>query len=150
MNRPVLLLAAITLLAPLSATAQNPLRLTGITTFDTNRGGNWTGFNGGSFNNTHGGDQADNLYVINSSDHFGPFINHGNGPGADIDISLANGTYTFTFYNGGGNDVGSFGMNLFFNGNGNSPGISVSAPLNSPAFSPDSLSTMSLFGRLYT
>lgn len=109
---------------------------------------------GGSFNNTVGGDQADNIYVIEASSFTGAFINSGDGPSTSINIPLTAGTYTFTFFAGGGDDVGCFGMNLFFNGNGNSPGISVSAPLNSPASlqscpaapcSADSGSTMSLF-----
>src|SRR5262249_31478123 len=138
MNRPTLLAAAIAVLCTLRAGAQNPLALTGITIFDTNKSvlcsGDWIGFSGGSFNNTRGGDQADNIYVINGSDFFGPFVNSGNGPGVDINIPLTSGSYTFTFYAGRGDDIGCFGMNLFFNGNGNTPGISVSAPLNSPAF----------------
>src|SRR5215510_12137916 len=92
MKRSLFLLTALAFVFPLNIFAQDSIHLTGITIFDTNTGGNWTGFFGGSFNNTRGGDQADNLYLIDGDDASGPFLNHGNGSGVGIDIPLANGT----------------------------------------------------------
>jgi hypothetical protein len=73
--------------------------------------------------NTLGSDLVFNLYIYNGVTP----INSGNGGGVGINIPLNTaGTYTFIFRAQPGVQTPSnFGLNLFFDGNNNSPGISA-------------------------
>lgn len=96
--------------------------LTGLIEFSTDTNGNF--FNGSVWN-TRGRDSAVNLWVISGADRHGPFIN---GPGdaqAGIALRLTEGDHTFTVYGNPGGPTPHHGLNLFFNGETDIPGISV-------------------------
>ena len=64
-----------------------------------------------------------------------------------INVPLALGSNSFTFHLGA--DLTSFphlGLNLFFGGNDNTPGISARADENNPSFTADGGSTLNLKG----
>jgi hypothetical protein len=94
-----------------------------------------------SYWNTLPGDSYFNLYL---KDGVG-FINNGNGAGTPISINLLPGAYTFNIFAdpGAGN---SFGLNLFFNSDPNTPGISVSGPVDTASFGPNAGITRRLDG----
>ena len=83
--------------------------------------------------NTLGSDLVFNLYIYNGTTP----VNSGNGGGAGINIPLTTaGTYTFIFRAQPGLQTPSnFGLNLFFDGNNNSPGISALVGANNSSFS---------------
>lgn len=82
--------------------------------------------------NTLGNDLLFNLYVLEGS----TAINTGNGSNAGINIPLNTaGVFTFIFRAQPGLlSHGQFGLNLFFNGNGATPGISALVSGNSSTF----------------
>ena len=97
--------------------------------------------------NTVGGDQWWDLWLALNPDATSPV----NGPSdaqAGISIPLqAGGNYKYYLFGTGGCCALPFsGLNLFFDGNGSTPGISVFGPLGSPSFLPNPSSTLSLEG----
>jgi len=143
-RRSLVLLAF--LIVPLSAYAQ--VTLTGAIQFATNAGG---AFSENQSWNTLGGDACWDLWLAQNPDASSPV----NGPSdeqASIDIPLSAGN-SYKFYTFGAPDLGiSFnGLNLFFDGDNSTPGISVFGSTNSRLFSPDSSSsTRTLAGALVT
>jgi hypothetical protein len=97
--------------------------------------------------NTLGGDQCWDLWLALKPNATSPV----NGPSDDqasISIPLqAGNTYKYYIFGQGPCCNLSFsGLNLFFNGNGSAPGISVFGPLSSSSFLGDPSSTLSLQG----
>jgi len=114
--------------------------LTGAAVFSVNSNGSF--FNQ-EYWNTLGGDAAWNLYVTQpNSGIAGSFLNSGDSSSATrVSVALAPGTYTFYTFGqagsiAGGNPTGYFGLNLFFNSNDTSPGISAYTPTNFAAAPP--------------
>jgi hypothetical protein len=121
--------------------------LTGLIEFSTTSSGSVTGT---EVWNTLGGDNIFDLWVIRGSNSNGPFINGPTDNLASITVPLTPGTQTFTLF-GDSHPVSGvfFGLNLFFNGNNNTPGISVFGPLMTippTPFFPDSGTTLTLAG----
>jgi hypothetical protein len=144
MKRCLLALAGSVLLIPLSAYPQ--ITLTGATQFSTESSGAFGTTPGQTQWNTVpvNGDCCYGLWLALNPDATSPV----NGPSdseAPIAIRLVVG-HSYTYYTFGyPYESFSFnGLNLFFDGNDSTPGISVFAPLNSPIFSPDSSSTLTL------
>jgi hypothetical protein len=137
-----LLLSAF-LLAPLPAYPQTAL--TGAIQFSANSSG---AAYGGLLWNTLAGDTYYDLWLARSPDATSPV----NGPSdslAGIDITLEEGnSYQFFIFGqpGPGDITGFNGLNLFFDGNSVTPGISVSGATNSARFLPDSSGTLTLQG----
>lgn len=128
-----------------STAAHAQFNLTGVLEFQTDANGN---FNSGGFFNTNRPDGPFDLAVIAgpaaTSAASGTFLN--DPTSARVSINLATpGTFTFTVL-GGIDSAGAFnGLNLFFNGNDSTPGISVFAPqAGAGAFSPNTGSTSNL------
>jgi hypothetical protein len=130
------------------AAASNAVSLTGICGFVTDAGGNWQI----GWYNTHGPDGGKNAYVVRD-DVNGGFLNSGNGAATQVSIDLsAPGDYTlFSYFDGneiyGGRDF--WGLNLFFDGDQEAPGISAfGAPQgsgdNNPEFWANSGNTLNL------
>lgn len=80
----------------------------------------------GNYGNTLGSDSVYNVYF---RDALG-WINSGNGANASLNLLLNPGIYTFEFWHSQGINQGYGAMNLFFNGNNSTPGISVATPMN--------------------
>ena len=106
--------------------------LTGATLFTSNSQGltnleTW---------NTLGGDLIFNLYLLNGVTP----VNTGNGAGASISIPLIlPGNYTFAYRAQPALQTPThFGLNLFFGGDGNTPGISAVVGANSSNFAANS------------
>lgn len=141
------MLAVVCVVSPRPASAG--VMLTGLINFSTDAAG---AASGGSIWNTRGGDNFFNLYVTQPNSGInGPFLNTGDGAGAGINLSLAEGKNEFFLFGEPGADVGRFGLNLFFGGNNSNPGISVFAASDQPPsppfpnFSPNnSASTLAL------
>lgn len=131
------------LLVPLSAYPQTTL--TGAIQFSANSTG---GAFGGLLWNTLGGDSYYNLWLAQNADSTLPV----NGPSdnlAGINISLeAGASYQFYIFGqpGPGLITGFNGLNLFFDGNGSTPGISAFGTTNSSGFLPNGGSTFTLQG----
>jgi hypothetical protein len=131
-----LVLRCVTLLAISFASLSHPANaetLTGIVVFSANLGGSATG---GQAWNTVGGDSWYNVYLATGGFPSGsPLLNSGNGATTSISIPLAPGIYNYTLWGASNGDHGqpNFGINLFFNGNTATPGIS--------AFSPEAFTT---------
>jgi len=133
------------LMVPLSAYPQTTL--TGAIWFATTSTGGTSvqqGYADGA-NNTLGGDQWWNLWLALNPDATSPV----NGPSdaqASISIPLQAGKiYKYYIFGQGPCCNLSFsGLNLFFDGNSSTPGISVFGPLNTSFFVPNSSSTLSL------
>ncbi|MGO9239848.1 MAG: PEP-CTERM sorting domain-containing protein [Bryobacteraceae bacterium] len=123
--------------------------LTGATVFGTNSTGAVTTVGSlitSNVWNTTGGDGGFNLYLQGSG---GGWVNSGNSSSTSIDIALTPGTYTYAIFGAPG--VGSqsyYGLNLFFGGS--DPGISVFAPVNGGALSPDGSSKTAPLSGLVT
>jgi len=137
--RTCLPLAAL-LLAPLPAYPQTTL--TGAMQFSTNSTG---GASGGQVWNTLGGDSYFDLWLALSADAGAPV----NGPAdtqAGIAIPLETGdSYTFHIFGQPGCcDTGFNGLNLFFDGNNSTPGISVFGAIGGTGFLPDGNGTLTL------
>jgi hypothetical protein len=129
-----LVLAAF-LLIPLLAYPQ--VTLTGAIQFSANSSG---AFSGNQSWNTLGGDACWDLWLAQNPDASSPL----NGPSdeqAGINVPLSAGN-SYQFYMFGAPDlsIGLNGLNLFFNGDNSTPGISVFGATNSSVFSPDSSS----------
>ena len=77
--------------------------------------------------NTLGGDERWNLWVSDSGLD-GQFVNGPSDANAGLSVSLHNGTYQYAVYAEANADIAQIGLNLFFNGNNATPGISVTAP----------------------
>jgi len=103
--------------------------LTGLTTFSANATG---ASSGGQLWNTVGGDGFYNLYVTQPNTSLaGPFLNSGNAASTSISVDLsAPGAYTFYILGEPGTSISHFGLNLFFDGIGATPGITVYRPIN--------------------
>jgi hypothetical protein len=141
-SRIVLPLAAFGLMAlaaqPHAASAQT---LSGISLFSTTSTGAFTA----DIWNTLGGDPYYNLWVSGSG------ANGATDATASISTALTvPGVYIFTIEGQPGTNSAFNGMNLFFNGNNNTPLISVFAPLATtavtPAFAADGQATRTLAG----
>ena len=76
----------------------------------------------------------------------GAFLNSGNGASVLLDISLSDGIHSFTLWADNSAASPHFSLNLFFNGDGTTPGISVFAPENGGTFAANSSSTLMLAG----
>jgi hypothetical protein len=102
--------------------------ITGATLFSATSQGNYLG----EVWNTVGNDLVFNLYLW---DGVTP-LNSGNGAGTQINIPLNTaGMYTFIFRAQPGLlTPGQFGLNLFFNGNTSTPGISALVTAESSSF----------------
>jgi hypothetical protein len=103
--------------------------LTGIGVFSANSGGSATG---GQAWSTVGGDFWYNVYLATGAfPSSSPFVNSGDSLATtSLSIPLSPGTYTYTLWaasNGNGGQP-NFGINLFFNGNTVTPGISAYSP----------------------
>jgi hypothetical protein len=130
------------LVAPFAAYPQ--VTLTGAIQFSTNTSG---AFSGNQSWNTYGGDPCWDLWLAHNPDASSPI----NGPsdeqaGIDIPLSVGN---SYRFYTFGAPDlsISLNGLNLFFDGDNSTPGISVFGATNSSVFSPDySTGTRTLAG----
>ncbi len=133
-------LAAI-LLVPLSAYSQ--ITLTGAIQFSTNSSG---AFYDSQVWNTLCCDIYADLWLALNPDASSPV----NGPSDEqvgIDIPLeAEHVYKFYIFGQPGSSSGFNGLNLFFDGNNSSPGVSVFGATNSTAFASNSNSTLTLQG----
>jgi len=132
------------LLVPVAAYPQ--VTLTGAMLVSTTSNGTWNNY---SELNTVGGDNWWDLWLALNPDATSPV----NGPSdaqAGISIPLQAGTsYKYYFFGSGPCCTASYSfteMNLFFDGNTSTPGISVFGALNSAAFAPDSNTTLTLGG----
>lgn len=97
--------------------------------------------------NTLGGDQWYNLWVALNPDASSPV----NGPsdaeaGISIPLQAGNRYKYYIFSSGLCCTLSYSGLNLFFDGNGSAPGISVFGALDTTSFLPDGSSTLSLAG----
>jgi hypothetical protein len=132
----VVAIASTLFVRPASATS-----LTGLIEFSTDASGSEAQ---GEFWDTVGGNSRYNLYVAPGPISAGNgFVNHGNGLGTAIDIPLTAGSYTFTIIGADHPIYTPDALNLFFDGDTTTPGISVVAPIRplgaaEPAFSADS------------
>lgn len=121
--------------------------LSGLIEFSTNSGG---AASGGQIWNTRGTDAFFDLWVINGN-FGGPFVNGPADLAAAINIPLTPGTLTFSLHGEPGIATGFAALNLFFDGNNATPGISVFAPTktttgSNPAVAADSAGTLALNG----
>jgi hypothetical protein len=124
-------------LLPLSA---YPQTLTGAIQFSTNSTG---AFSGGQIWNTLGGDSSSDLWLALNPNATSPV----NGPSdaqAGINITLEplnQSVYTFYIFGQPGAASSYNGLNLFFDGNNSTPGISVFGALNNAKFQTNSSTT---------
>jgi uncharacterized protein (TIGR03437 family) len=136
------------LAAACAAAAHAGTSLSGIKIFSTDATGRDQGI-GSQVWTTQPGGGPSKLWVVrgNLDD---PFVNGPSSTASAIDIPLTNGTQTFNIYAAPGEERPYFGMNLFFNGVGATPRISVYAPPRgsagqpAPAFQPDGSMTQVL------
>jgi len=122
--------------------------LTGAIQFSTNSRG---AFYGNQSWNTLGGDLAWNLWLAHNRDASSPI----NGPSdqqAGINVSLSAGSkYRFFIFGAPDASIQFNGINLFFDGDNSTPGISVYEPTNSRHFVPNNnIGTRTLAGGLVT
>ncbi|WP_174998923.1 PEP-CTERM sorting domain-containing protein [Rugamonas aquatica] len=114
----------------MNTASADTLSLTGASVYDINSAGVYVG-NGWD---TSGSDAAANLYLLTTPNDASSFINGGNGPATSLNQNLSTpGTYTFYFRADGGGfnwPTSSAGLNLFFNGSNNTPGVSAYVPFN--------------------
>jgi hypothetical protein len=145
--RPFGLFLSIFLLAPFTAYPQTTL--TGAMWFASTPTGATSvaqAYADGA-NNTLGGDQWWDLWLALKPDGSLPV----NGPSdsqASISVPLqASQSYKYYIFGAGTCCTLPFsGLNLFFDGNGSTPGISVFGPVNGSSFVPNSSSTLTLQG----
>lgn len=150
------LFSAAALLGAFSS-AQAQLQLTGITAFSTDINGNIITTSGSTaLFNTFGGDSLNNIYVIDNP-VTQTYLNSGDSGGASaptgINISLVPGATQefFCSVDPANTSQGMFyGLNLFFNGNNATPGISAFTTINTPAGIPNSGLTLANTGGLTT
>jgi hypothetical protein len=112
----------IALLATAALNAHSQSTISGLMVMGTDGSGNW---NGTTRWNTIGGDSIASFYIVGSSNFSDPFINGPNDAQAAVSIPLSPGLHTFTMFAAGGSSNAHHGLNIFFNGNNTSPGISV-------------------------
>jgi hypothetical protein len=129
------------LLFPLAAYPQSTL--TGAVQFSTNSTGT---FSGGQIWNTLGGDYWWDVWLALNPDATSPV----NGPSdaqAGISIPLeAGSTHKYYIFVEPSGSFSFNGLNLFFNGNGSTPGISVFGAFNSAKFAPNGGASLTLQG----
>jgi len=136
------LFVSVLLLLPLSAYPQTTL--TGAIGFATNSIGAYTPVYEW---NTLGGDPIADLWLALNPDATSPI----NGPsdaeaGISIPLQVGN-SYKYYIFTAGPCCAFSFaGLNMFFDGNNSTPGISVFGAPNSSSFLPNSSSTLTLQG----
>jgi hypothetical protein len=121
------------LLIPLAAYPQ--VTLTGAIQFSTNSSG---AFSGNQSWNTYGGDPCWDLWLAQNPDASSPL----NGPsdaqaGISIPLTVGN-SYRFYMFGAPDLSITQNGLNLFFDGENSTPGISVFGATNSSQFSPNS------------
>ena len=119
--------------------------LFGVANFSTDISGN------AAFNqiwNTLGGDTFYNLYIDDGSG----FVNSGDGSSASINITLTPGVHTYSIYGDPGLANRTWALNLFFNGDTTTPGISAvnSDGAAGTSLFADSGSTLTLAGNSVT
>jgi hypothetical protein len=123
------------LMLPLSAYSQ--ITLTGAIQFSTNS----SGASGVDVWNTLGGDNWFDLWLALNSDASSPV----NGPSDDqagIAIPLeAGNSYKYYIFGAPGSFSSFNGVNLFFDGNNSTPGISAFGAVNTTGFRPNSSSS---------
>lgn len=100
--------------------------LTGIKVFSTDASGKDTGIGSQMWSSVSGGGPP-KVWLIRG-DVNDPFVNGPTNTSSGFEIPLTNGQLTFTIYAAPGAEMPYFGMNLFFNGEGLTPRISVFAP----------------------
>lgn len=119
--------------------------LTGAFNFSTNSSGAVLGAEGQGWN-TLSGDPVWGLWFARNADATSPI----NGPvnsQVGISIPLESGqSYKFYIFGQPNGSIGFNGLNLFFDGNDSTPGISVFGRTNSSLFSADSSTTYTLTG----
>ena len=127
--------ASFTLLCLMWVNSQATPILTGAAQFSTDSLGNLSGGQGW---NTFGGDAASNLYITSPNSGInGSFINSGNSnPSTRINTALGVGSHTFFIFGDQGVDIGTFGLNLFFNSDDSSARLSVFSPTSSTSPPP--------------
>jgi hypothetical protein len=131
------------LIVPLSALAQTTL--TGAIQFSTSSTG--APADGPQVWNTVGDDGYWDLWLALNPDASSPV----NGPsdaqaGIAIPLQAGNSYKYYIFTQNSGATFSFGGLNLFFDGNGTTPGISVFGALNDPGFLPNSSTTLTLAG----
>jgi len=137
--RRLCLVVPLFLLFALAAFPQTTL--TGAVQFSTNSTGAAAG---GQVWNTLGGDSYYDLWFALDPAATSP-INGPSDADAGISIPLAAGSSYSYYIFGQPNTSFTFnGLNLFFDGNNSTPGISVFGPIDSPAFLPNGSSTLTL------
>jgi len=127
------------LLVPLTAYSQ--VTLTGAIQFGTTSTG---AFDGSDIWNTLGGDGAWDLWLALNPNATSPV----NGPtdaqaGISIPLQVGN-SYTYYIFAAPDLAISFGGLNLFFDGNDSTPGISVFGALNRPNFLPNGSGTLTL------
>ena len=146
-NRWRFVAIAVILLIPLSAYPQTTL--TGAMWFAANATGGTSvaqAYADGALN-TLGGDQWWDLWLALNPNATSPV----NGPsdaqaGISIPLQVGKSYKYYIFGTGGCCALPISGLNLFFDGNSSTPGISVFGPLGTPSFLPNRSSTLSLEG----
>jgi hypothetical protein len=117
--------------------------LTGAIQFSTNNAG---AYSGAQLWNTAGGDTVYDLWLAHKPDATFPV----NGPSdaqAAINITLmANHNYRYYIFGAPGSSTGANGLNLFFDNNNSTPGISAYGPTNGTHFRADANKTLTLAG----
>jgi hypothetical protein len=135
MKQQIRLLLAITMSVALCQ-ASNATTLSGLVEASTDASGNsdhdfvWS---------TQGNHSVVDIFVVGSSNLNGSFVNGPSDSLAAISISLTPGIHTYSMFGGGGFINEPYdGLNIYFNGNTSTPGISVFGPVpttnNSPSF----------------
>ncbi len=121
--------------------AHSQVMLTGAVEFSTNATG---GAYGGQIWNTSGNDAAWDLWLSSNPNGSSPV----NGPSdleASVNILLEAGkSYRYYMFGAPSAMFKFAGLNLFFNGNNSTPGISVFGPVETPYFTPNNNSTETL------
>ena len=115
-----LLIASCVLVIP---SAHADVNLTGMTLWQSNQSdGQYAGHGA----NTLGADIPYNIYLKSG----GSWINSGDVAAASLNYALGPGTYSFDFWHSQGYTYSYGAMNLFFDGNNSTPGISVATPMD--------------------
>lgn len=120
------IISGLVMLALGIASRANALSLTGITQFSTDASGNIANID---FWNTlpNSNTTPYKLWVTQGDGLNNSFINGPTQSQSSINIPLSDGIYNFTVFGEPGATIGSFGINLFFNGLNNIPKISAYA-----------------------
>lgn len=129
-RRPIAVALALSTLLSLPIASHGAVTLTGL----LHQGAEPDGTTAGSpILNTLGNElNYANIYVTQpNSGPYASFINHGNASGASIAYGLTPGIYTFYFFSEAfypANYREQYGLNLFFDGNPMTPGITAFGP----------------------